>query len=178
METETTGRIQQTIESRVIWVVFNFRFNECGEEWKFVLCLVHFFFLRILCYDGNLMHQVPNVSDVAPSGYFFYIGRSRATLPIFNKWCVYLEITRSSCVLCLSIFLSLRFFFHRPRKKSNQIISGWSRPSIWRPIDISQTRFALLTSESNHWMNVCFLEVTIPYILKFPLGLWMVAQVI
>ena len=69
-------------------------------------------------------------------------------------------------MLCLSIFLSLRFFFHRPRKKSNQIISGWSRPSIWRPIDISQTRFALLTSESNHWMNMCFLEVTIPISLN------------
>ena len=64
-------------------MVFNFRFNECGEEWKFVLCLVHFFFLRILCYDGNLMHQVPNVSDV---GIFLYKGRSRATLPISDAF--------------------------------------------------------------------------------------------
>ena len=45
-----------------------------------------FFFLRILCYDGNLMHQVPNVSDVAPVGIFLYKGRSRATLPISDEF--------------------------------------------------------------------------------------------
>ena len=39
---------------------------------KFVLCLVHFF-LRILCYDGNLMNQVPNVSGIAPVVFLWVV---------------------------------------------------------------------------------------------------------